>query len=251
MGNSSGITTVANSQNNISIFVSSHFHYHSMKEKRLVIYGIGKFAQYVSYVFAKDSPYEICGFCIESTIKSKNTSDLFGLPLVNFEKLEENFPPEEFHLFIAVGNNLIRERLFTQARNRHYSMANYISTKASVWENLQCGENVFIDEGTMLQPFVKIGDSSILFACSIGHHTSVGSHCLLSVTTTGGNVSIGDFSFIGMNSVIKQDTSIGEKNIIGMGCAIDKNTVPGAVYTTQGATKRSSSFEQVAKRFLK
>jgi len=222
-----------------------------MIKKKLVIYGIGKFADYVHYVFDQDSEYEVCGFCVESAFNTEKSHRPNGRALIDFEELENHFSPSDYHLFIAVGNNLIRERIFKMAKSKKFTLASYISTKASVWENLRYGENVFVDEGTMLQPFVKIGNNSIFFACNIGHHTSIGSHCLMSVTTTGGNVFIGDYSFVGMNTVIKQDVVVKEKNIIGMGCVIDKDTETGDVYNSKGTIKRSSSFEQVANRFLK
>ena len=232
------------------IALKSSYKYKHMKEKKLIIYGIGKFAEYVYYVFSEDSSYKVCGFCIESSYKNQNSIDLHGQPLVSFEELEKSFPPEEFDLFIAVGNNLIRERLFALAKSRRYTMATYVSSKATVWENLQCGENVFIDEGTMLQPFIEIGDNTILFSCSIGHHCQIGRHALLSACTLGGNVKIGSFSFLGMNSAVKENCTVGEKNFIGMGCIIAGNTSADAVYSTPVASKRNLKFEDLLKRII-
>lgn len=222
-----------------------------METKRLIIYGIGKFAEYVHYVFENDSSYNVEAFCIESNLfKELNRKDE-NLPLIDFNQVQGQFPPDDFDLFIAVGNNKIRKRIVQSARKKGYSLASYISTKASVWENLEYGENVFVDEGTMLQPFVKIGDSCILFACNIGHHTKIGHNCLISVVTTGGNVQIGNNSYIGMNSVIKQNVRIEKNNVIGMGCVISSDTMPGSVFTHKGTTKRSNSYDQIAARFLK
>lgn len=222
-----------------------------MKDKKLIIYGIGKFAEYVRYVFQNDSSYEVVAFCIESSLYEKKKSNRRDIPLINFDEIQDNYPPSSFDLFLAVGNNIIRDRLFRSAKEKKFTLASYISSRAKVWKNLEFGENVLIDEGSMLQPFVKIGDNTILFASSIGHHTQIGSNCLLSACTTGGNVNIGDNSFIGMNSAIKQNIKIERNNIIGMGCIISSDTSENSVYTNKGTVKRDNSYEQVASLFLK
>lgn len=214
-----------------------------------MIYGVGKYAEYAQYVFENDSEYTVKAFCMEKEYRNSNSWN--GKPLVEFEELQKKFPAKSHSLFIAVGNNEIRKRNFETARKMGYSLASYISTKASYWENLVCGENVFIDEGTTLQPFVTVKENSILFACNIGHHTTIGAHCLISVSTTGGNVQIGDLTSVGMNSVIKQNLILGKKNIIGMGCVIEQDTPQGAVFSNKGTKKRSITYEQVANRFLK
>ena len=57
-----------------------------IKEK-LIIYGIGKFAEYVAYAFDQDSEYKVVAFSVEKKLK---TSNLFsGKPLIEFEKLQE------------------------------------------------------------------------------------------------------------------------------------------------------------------
>ena len=60
-----------------------------MPKKKLIIYGTGSFAEYVSYVFENDSPYEVCGFCMESSVKNPNQHHLFGKPFA--ELLERIF----------------------------------------------------------------------------------------------------------------------------------------------------------------
>lgn len=217
--------------------------------KKLIIYGIGNFAEYVQYVFQNDSEFEVCGFCIEE--KFLKTSELYNKPIVSFEGIEHKYPPEEYYMFIAVGNNIIREKNFEAAKRKNYQIASYISNRAAVWDNLKYGENTFIDEGCTVQPFVKIGQNCILFASNIAHHTTIGNHSLVSVCTTGGNVQIGNNCFIGMNSTIKQNIKIADNSILGMGCIIENNTEEGAVFTNKGTLKRSTSYDQIAHRFLK
>lgn len=221
-----------------------------MPKKKLIIYGTGSFAEYVSYVFENDSPYEVCGFCMESSVKNPNQHHLFGKPFAEFEKITDIYPPSDYFLFVAVGNNIIRKRIYTTAKAKGYSLPNYISSKTTYWENLKIGDNCFIDEGTVLQPFTSIGSNSIIFVSAIGHHTKIGNHNLISVCTTGGNVNIADNCFIGMNSVIKPNVKIAENTIIGMGCVVVDNTENDGVYMGNPTKKRDATYEQMSKKFL-
>ena len=220
-----------------------------MSNKKLFIYGNGHFAEYVAYVFENDSDFEVIGFCIEKKIYS--TKVFNKKPVYIFEEISKTLSSKNHMLFIAVGNNVIRKRIFNQATSMGYSLANYISSKANYWPNLKLGRNIFIDEGCTIQPYVTILDNCILFTSNIAHHTIIKSHSLISVCTTGGNVIIGEESLIGMNTTIKQNIEIGKKNIIGMGCIIEKNTPNEAVYTQRGTIKRDFSYDQVVNRFLK
>ncbi|SOC80315.1 sugar O-acyltransferase, sialic acid O-acetyltransferase NeuD family [Salinimicrobium sediminis] len=220
-----------------------------MKKKKLVIYGVGRFAEYVQYVFDNDSEFETVAFCIE---KAYLSLEHFGnKPLIPFEDIFVEYPPEKFSMFIAVGSNFIRQRIFTKTKELGYTLASYISSKSSHWENLLYGENVFVDEGCVLQPFTRIGENTILFTSQIGHHTSIGDHTLVSGSKTGGNVKIGDNCYVGLNASIKQNLNIADGTIIGMGCIIEKDISESSVYTHKGTTKRKIEPDQIARLFLK
>ncbi len=222
-----------------------------MKKRKLFVYGYGKFAEYAAYVFSEDTAYEVMGYCIEAAfLKVENVTKEIKEDIYIFEDLKKVVGEENFSVFIAVGNNKLRKRIFEKALDLNYNIASYISSRAVVWKNLITGRNVFIGEGSVLQPYVEIGDSSIHFITHIGHHTKIGSHTLLSVTTLGGNVEVGDESYLGMNSTVKQNTKIGERSIIGMNVAVDKDTDPDSVYTHRGSAKRDLTYQQVEKRFL-
>lgn len=222
-----------------------------MKKRKLIIYGIGRFAEYAAYVFEKDSPYEINGFCMEQAFLDKKLISDKTENIIPFEKLQEKFKPEDYDLFIAVGNNIVRERIFNSAKQKGYKLATYISSKASTWDNLKIGENCFVGEGSVLQPFTEIGNNSILFGVRTGHHSRIGDHTLLSGCTIGGNVEIGNFSFLGLNSTVKENTKIGDCNIIGMDTAINSNTNANEIYSAPTAIKRKITFQDFNREYIK
>ena len=215
-----------------------------MSKKKVVIYGIGRFAEYAGFSFDNDSTYEVAGYSIESSLMEAEKAFNPGTDFIPYEDLEQHKSPEEHELFLAVGNNLIRERLFTAGRRKGYLFASYVSSKASFWPNLKYGENCFIGEGSVIQPFVEVGNNNILFSTRLGHHCKIGHHTLLSACLLGGNVKVGDLSFIGLHSSIKENTSIGVRNIIGMGAVITSDTEDNSIYTAPAARKRKTSFEE-------
>lgn len=219
-----------------------------MDKKRLFIYGVGRLAEYAAYVFENDSEYEVEGYCIEreyfQNIKEQNTGTKI------FEEIKDLLLQENYYLFIAVGNNLVRERIYSAAKQKEIKLATYISSRASTWPNMTTGENCFIGEGSVIQPFVKIGENCILFGARLGHHTKVGDHVLLSGPTIGGNVIVGKYTFIGLNAVVLQNLEIGAKNIIGMGVSIKSPTGEGEVYSSPSFKKREVSFDDISNNYL-
>jgi sugar O-acyltransferase (sialic acid O-acetyltransferase NeuD family) len=219
--------------------------------KNLIIYGIGNFAEYIRYAFDQDSAYTVKAFCLEASYLppiTKRTQN--GLEILNFNTLRNTYSPSRFELFIAIGNDAIRERIFNEANSMGFKLANYLSSKATVWENIQFGKNVFISEDTGIQPFVEIGDNTIIIGSKIGHHSKIGSHVLLSLSHIGANSIIGNNSFLGLNSVIKPNTIIEKNNIIGMGCNITKNTRVNEVYSSASSKKRNLNYQDLNGKYL-
>lgn len=221
-----------------------------MKNKKLIIYGVGKFADFVCYSFMNDSAYTVVAQCVEGDYLSKTNAIAHEFPLVNFDVLENNYDPSEYDLFITAGNDEIRDRIYKEAKQKGYSLANYISTNAVCSKNLKLGDNVFIGEATFIQPYVEIEDNTFIIGARIGHHSKIGKNSLLSACLLGAEVTVGDNSFLGLNSTIKPKTKIGMKNIIGMNCNITSNTEDKSVFSQPGTKKRVLSYDDLKGRYL-
>lgn len=220
-----------------------------MKSK-LIVFGTGDISELITTFLKKESNYSIAGYCVEESFK-KNIKKFHGAPVVSFEKLSERYPPSEFKLFIAIGNNYVRERIFTESKKKGYTMISHVTESVTNWDDLEYGENVLISGISSLQPFVKVGDNTFIIGSKIGHHSIIGNHTLLSCSTLGGNVKVGDYSFLGLNSAVQHDTEIGRKNIIGIGCNINHDTGENEVYTAnQSTVKRSISADQIKSKYM-
>src|ERR1700751_3569348 len=96
------------------------------KTKQLVLVGDTAFAEVAYEYFTHDSPYRVSAFSVEA--KYRNKHELLGLPVVPFEALDKEFPPDRHELFVAVvytQMNRLRPRLSQAARPRGYRLASY------------------------------------------------------------------------------------------------------------------------------
>ena len=63
-----------------------------MKNKKLLIYGIGETAEVAYEYFTHDSNYEIVAFVVDKEFIKKDK--LFDLPVIPFENVEQIYSPE-------------------------------------------------------------------------------------------------------------------------------------------------------------
>ena len=88
-----------------------------MEKKKLIIYGIGRFAEYVQYVFEQDSSYIVEAFCIESKLMDLQKWES-KIPLISLEVFLQEYSVEDYSVFVAVGNNEIRKRIYNEFKSR-------------------------------------------------------------------------------------------------------------------------------------
>lgn len=196
------------------------------KDKKLVIIGAGEFAEIAYEYFTYDSMYDVAAFAVESAFYDKN--ELFGKPIIEFEKIQKQYPPGNFYVFVAMyyGKlNRVRTRLYEKCKSMGYRCASYVSSKAFVWHNVQIGENTFIFEDNTIQYHVKIGNNVVLWSGNhIGHRTVIEDNCwLTSHDVVSGFCRIGRNSFIGVNATIGDEVAIGEDSVFGAGAVTVKS----------------------------
>jgi sugar O-acyltransferase (sialic acid O-acetyltransferase NeuD family) len=207
---------------------------------RIIIFGNAKLAELAYFYFKNDSKFEVVGFAVNKEyVKSEF---FFDLPLIPFESIENVYPPSEFKMFVAIGYselNSIRENIYYEVKSKGYTLASYISSKASFWNDLVYGENCFILENQVIQPFVKIGNNVTIWGNShFGHNTIIEDHCWISPhAAICGGVKIGHNSFIGANVTIRDNSQIGSKCIIGAGAIIHNDTRDNEVFIARPTDK--------------
>lgn len=219
------------------------------KSKKLVIVGAGEFAEIAYEYFTYDSEYEVVAFAVES--KFRNQDKLFGLPVVDFETLEDRYSPQEHETYVAITYvqlNRVRKRLYQICKKKGYRCASYISSHAFVWHNIEIGENTFIFEDNTIQYHVKIGNNVVIWSGNhIGHRTVIEDDVwMTSHDVISGFCHIGSGSFIGVNATLGDNVTLGKDTVFGAGAlAIKSLTESGKVYVGSPARPlKRTSYQQ-------
>ena len=207
----------------------------------LFIYGTGTIAEIATFYFETDSDYKIEGYIDEKDIADQKNIFL-EKKVFSWEEIKKNFPKKDIKIFVAIGykkTNRIREEKFKMILNDGYSLASYISSKATVL-NKKIGLNCFILENNVVQPFVEIGDNVYLWSGNhIGHHsliddnTFIASHVVIS-----GKCKIGKNCFFGVNSCLRDGCEVGSRSVVGSGAMIMKSCPDNSVFIEKGTDSR-------------
>ena len=142
---------------------------------------------------------------------------------------------------VAVGPkkiNGIRKEKYLAAKSMGYKLASYVSSRSSIW-NTTVGENTFVFENSVIQPFVEIGNNVIVWSTNhLGYHSIIRDHVFISAhVVIGGSVEIGEQCFLGLNSTIRDHVRIGERCLIGAGALVLGDT-PADGFFRMGGTPR-------------
>lgn len=204
-----------------------------MNKAPIVLFGNGQMAETAHVYLSYDSPFDVVAFTVDRERVDASTHR--GLPLVAFEDIQRRYPPSEFGMFIpmsAKAVNILRQRKYEQAKAMGYRLVTYVSPRAMVCPETSIGENCFVFEGNVVQPFARIGNNCIVWSGNhIGHHSTIGDHCFLaSHVVISGRCSIGSNCYFGVNSTVRDGISIAPRCIIGAGALIMRDTEEGQVY---------------------
>jgi len=217
--------------------------------KKILLFGNGRFAELAWYVLSNDSPYEIAAFVVDGAYRSEDK--LCGLPVLDFETITESHSPEDFGMIVPLGYqklNALREDRYRAAKSMGYEFVSYVSSKAIVWDNVSIGENCMVYEGSVLQPFSKVGDNTIIrSSVHVSHHVEVGDHCFISAgTCIGGSSRIGQRSFLGLSSTVRDNLEIAPKTFVAAGSVVVGDTEENGLYVGVPGKKSSKPADEAA-----
>jgi sugar O-acyltransferase (sialic acid O-acetyltransferase NeuD family) len=216
--------------------------------KPVVLFGAGELAQLAYLAFTQDGEREVVACTVSRELVPE--TELFDLPVVAWDELDESHGPERHALFVAVGYrgvNRRRRELCEEARVRGYELASHVSPKALVAPDVEVRENTFVFEGVIVQPFATLGRNVILWSGAfVAHDSAIGDNCFIAPRAAiAGNVRVGENSFVGINATIRDGVSIAPDCVIGAGAVIKHDTRPGEVYSAQPTDAASSTSSEL------
>jgi sugar O-acyltransferase (sialic acid O-acetyltransferase NeuD family) len=219
----------------------------------IIIFGEGKIADEAYFYLTNDSPHDVVAFTVDEQFMRK--TELFGLPIIPFQGIEDKYPPSEFKMFVALGYqnlNKLRATKYFEAKNKGYELISYVNSRASNFGDVEIGDNCFILENAVIQPCSRIGSNvSIWSGNHIGHHAIVGDHCYIAGhVIISGSTTIEPYCFIGVNATIGHEITIGKESFVGANCMVTKNAEDKSVFIAHDTPKfrlDSSSFLRLTK----
>ena len=218
--------------------------------EKIIIFGTGQTAQIAYKYFSNDDTFDVVAFTIDGRFIEEKS--IFGLPIIPFEIIQDEYPAKKFKMFVALGYrdlNEFRANKYFEAKNKGYKLVNYIDKNSGLSPDIPIGDNCFISENQSIQPYSEIGNNVFIWGNTvIGHHSIIGNHCwITSGVNIAGNTSLGEFCFIGINATIGHMIKIGKKCMLGAGVLITKSTDENSVFIA----KETEKFALDSSKFLK
>lgn len=199
--------------------------------KDLIIFGITPFSKLIEETIRHDQKRTVSAFCVNKAfLPEKRVID--KIPVVAFEKLNQLYDKNNFEILVTVGYknmNENRRKMFALCDENGYSIASYIHSSVRC-EHVKLGRGNIILQDCILHRNSEIGEGNIFVDnTTIGHETTVGNFNFFAGMATGGLVSIGNFCFLGMRSLICQECSVGDYTLLGAGTVLSKDSEPHTV----------------------
>lgn len=211
-----------------------------MQKQPIVVFGTGELAELADFYFSHDSNYEVAAFTVDAAFLRQR--EFRGRPVVPFEDIAENFPPDSFGCFIAVSYakiNTVRSEKVAAARAKGYRLASYLSSRATVFPGFELRDNCFILEDNTIQPFARVGANVTLWSGNhIGHHSIIEDDVFIaSHIVVSGGVRVGQGSFLGVNVTIRDHVTIGKKCVLGAGALVLEDQPDLSVIAPRGSER--------------
>ncbi len=209
------------------------------KPEKIVIFGTGDIGRLAHYYFTYDSAHTVVAFSADrDQVRERQFQ---GLPVVPFEDVTRDYPPDTFAMFVALGYrdvNRVRAAKYREAKEKGYQLVSYMATHSVTWPDLSVGDNCFIFENQTIQPFARIGSNVTLWSGNhVGHDAVIGDHCFItSHVVISGHCQIGEYAFLGVNATIRDGVTVAPECVIGAGALIVKDTIAKGVYTGPAAS---------------
>jgi UDP-perosamine 4-acetyltransferase len=186
------------------------------------------------------------GVSIAYCIGATDQTACLGIPvLAGDEHIAALYNQGYRNIFIAIGDNVRREKLALAAQELGYELLNAISPKAIVSPSATLGKGIAIMAGAVINAESSIEDFCIINTgavidhdCQIGQSAHIAPQCALA-----GNVTVGAKTFLGVASSVIPGIKIGDSVLVGAGSLVIRD-VPAGSRAYGSPAKIISSYDE-------
>lgn len=181
--------------------------------EKLLLFGAGGFGR---VVLEYASAFYDCAF-----LDDGDASVVDGVPVIGKTDDIASFYPEYKLLLVTIGNNKLRERLYTEAAAIGFTLPNIIHPSAYISPHAHIGSGCVILNNAVVQNNARCGDGCILNpGVELHHDSSIGSYCLMytnsvvrSLTSVGDRVWIGSNVTVSTSAMVPDDTRVSDGSV--------------------------------------
>jgi UDP-perosamine 4-acetyltransferase len=130
-------------------------------------------------------------------------------------------------VFLAIGENQTRKRLFNDVRSMGIPVLTVIHPTASIAGTARVGAGAVILAHAVINPDASLGDDVIVNTgvivehdCTVGAHSHIAPGAILC-----GGVHVGESTLIGAGAVVREGCSIGSDVVVGAGAVVIKDVL--------------------------
>ncbi len=134
-------------------------------------------------------------------------------------------------LFVAIGDNRLREKLGRKGRELGFTLVNAIHPSAVISPTVRLGEGVAIMAGVAINADSQVEDLAIInTGAVVDHDCRLGAACHLGpASALAGNVTLGERAFLGVGARVIPGVTIGADTIVGAGGVVVRDLPDGVL----------------------
>lgn len=189
--------------------------------KNLFIVGIGGQAKMASNIANKK--FNIKGYIVSKIKNPKENNKFLGKKIYEEKEFFKKF--KKTNVFIAVGENIDRRKIYNKFHKYNYNFPNLIDDTAIIHKSVKFGIGNIVMPNSVINCYSEIKNFTIINTSSVIEHD-----CLLNSysnispnSTVCGQCFIDEGVFIGANSCIIQNIKIGNWSVVGASSTVIKN----------------------------
>ena len=158
--------------------------------------------------------------------------DVLGVPVVGDDlqlpALKERGLSQ---LFVAIGDNRLREKLGRKAQGLGFVLVNAIHPSAVISPSVKLGQGVAVMAGVAINADTDVGDLAIInTGAVVDHDGRLGVACHLGpASALAGGVTVGDRAFLGVGARAIPGVTIGVDTTVGAGGVVVRDLPDGVL----------------------
>ncbi|EGZ44205.1 acetyltransferase [Neisseria wadsworthii] len=192
----------------------------SSPQKKLVILGAGGHAKVVMDTALLMQKWSEIVFVDDF---NNGEIEFMGVPLLGDSSLlGKSIHPDEYNAVVAIGDNIVRGRMFNLVKNLGFTLPCLCHPSAVISKFAEIGEGSVFFAQAVVNADAKIGKGAIInTTASVDHDSVLGDFVHISPgARLAGNTQVGNFSWMGIGSCTREGSTIGNHCIVGAGAVV-------------------------------